>query len=55
MRVYQIGGLDAQGTEVVFATTDTAALAIARLQEPERDICGRGSVMKLALMLECRT
>ena len=33
MRVYQIGGLDAQGSMVVFATTDTAALAIMRLQE----------------------
>ena len=33
MRVYQIGGLDAEGAEVAFATTDTAVLAIGRLQE----------------------
>ena len=33
MRVYQIGGLDAKGAEVAFATTDTAVLAIGRLQE----------------------
>ena len=33
MRVYQIGGLDAQGAMVAFATTDTAVMAIARLQE----------------------
>ena len=33
MRVYQIGGLDVEGAEVAFATTDTAVLAIGRLQE----------------------
>ena len=33
MRVYQIGGLDARGATVAFATTDTAVMAIARLQE----------------------
>jgi hypothetical protein len=33
VRVYQVSGLDANGVEVAFATTDTAALAIKRLQE----------------------
>ena len=33
MRVYQVSGLDRAGEAVVFATTDTAGLAIARLQE----------------------
>ena len=33
MRVYQVSGLDRAGAAVVFATTDTASLAIMRLQE----------------------
>ena len=33
MRVYEIGGLDAHGAMVAFANTDTASLAITRLQE----------------------
>ena len=33
MRVYQVSGLDTERGEVVFATTDTASLAITRLQE----------------------
>ena len=33
MRVYQVSGLDRVGAEVIFSTTDTAALAIGRLQE----------------------
>jgi hypothetical protein len=33
VRVFQVSGLNAEGAAVVFATTDTAALAIARLQE----------------------
>ena len=33
MRVYQVGGLDAQGAMVAFATADTAVMALARLQE----------------------
>lgn len=33
MKVYQISGVDAAGAEVAFSTTDTAALALTRLQE----------------------
>lgn len=33
MRVYQVSGPDTERGEVVFATTDTASLAITRLQE----------------------
>ena len=33
MKVYQVSGVDAAGAEVAFATTDTAALALKRLQE----------------------
>ena len=33
MRAFQVSGLNAEGAAVVFATTDTATLAIARLQE----------------------
>jgi hypothetical protein len=33
MRAYEIGALDAQGAMVAFATTDTAVMAITRLQE----------------------
>ena len=33
MRVYQVSALNEEGAEVVFATTDTATLAILRLQE----------------------
>lgn len=33
MRVYQVSGLNSKGAVVAFATTDTAALAITRLQE----------------------
>lgn len=33
MKVYQVSGLDQHGASVVFATTDTAGLAIVRLQE----------------------
>lgn len=33
VRVYQVSGLNSKGAVVAFATTDTAALAITRLQE----------------------
>ena len=33
MKAFQVSGLDAAGAAVVFATTDTAALALTRLQE----------------------
>lgn len=33
MKVYQVSGVDAAGAEVAFATTDTPALALKRLQE----------------------
>lgn len=33
MRIYQVSGLNSEGAAVVFATTDTASLAITRLQE----------------------
>ena len=33
MRVYQVSALNDEGAVVVFATTDTASLAIIRLQE----------------------
>ena len=33
MKVFQVSGINAEGLQVVFATTDTAAMAINRLQE----------------------
>ena len=33
MKVYQISGVDSAGAEVAFSATDTASLALKRLQE----------------------
>jgi tRNA G26 N,N-dimethylase Trm1 len=33
VRAYQVSGLNSEGAVVVFTTTDTAGLAITRLQE----------------------